>query len=218
MKIPRRIIAGLILPASLFLWSCDGSENQESNENVSEEPAEMEAMEDPEQATIDLGMSTTDKTIADIVVSAEQFSTLAQAVQTAELGEMLSGEGPFTVYAPVNDAFNKLDSGALENLLKPENKDALKRLISFHVVEGKKYLGEMADASDSDTTDMGGVDEAVEGIPASDAQGEPMNVVVTPEGVDVNDADIIQANIETQNGLIHIVNKVLTPPVEEDNQ
>ncbi|MGB3182571.1 MAG: fasciclin domain-containing protein [Cyclobacteriaceae bacterium] len=216
MKFPKKLIIGLLLPATLFMWSCDGNDNQERDEDQQEMNEEMtEENDDPEEG-IDLGMSTADKTIGEIVMSSDKFSTLAKAVQAAGLESMLTGEDMYTVYAPSNEAFEQLDSGVLENLLKPENKNKLVELISLHVVEGRQYEGDMARASEEDSVKVSEGQSNVEGAPVSDSEGEPMSVVVTPDGVEVEDADIVSANIEAKNGVIHIIASVLAPPVENE--
>jgi uncharacterized surface protein with fasciclin (FAS1) repeats len=215
MKFTKKLIVGVLLPASIFLWSCE-SERQNTAENQQEMNEEMaEQNENPEEG-VDLGMSTADKTIGEIVMSAEQFSTLAAAVKAAGLDSMLTGEAMYTVYAPTNEAFEDLDSGVLDNLLKPENKEKLVELISFHVVEGKQYEGDMAVASQEDTVQTDKDTNTLEGAPVSDSEGEPMNVVVTPQGVEVEDADIVSGNIEAKNGVIHIISSVLAPPTKNE--
>lgn len=215
MKFPKKLIVGLLLPASLFLWSCE-NERQDAAEDQQEMNEEMtEENDDPEEG-IDLGMSTADKTIGEIVMSSEQFTTLAKAVKAAGLDSMLTGEDMYTVYAPTNEAFEALDSGVLDNLMKPENKEKLVDLISFHVVEGRQYEGDMAVASEEDSAKMSKGESNMEGAPVSDSEGEPMNVIVTPEGVEVEDADIVSGNIEAKNGVIHIIASVLAPPTKNE--
>ena len=132
--------------------------------------------------------------IVDTAVSAGQFETLVAAVKAAGLVETLKGEGPFTVFAPTDEAFAKLPAGTVESLLKPENKDQLVAVLTYHVVSGKIMSGDIAGkAADVETV-----------------QGSSLAVDAT-DGVKVDDAKVISADIETSNGVIHVIDTVVLP-------
>lgn len=133
------------------------------------------------------------KDIVDTAVGAGSFSTLVAAVQAAELVDTLKGEGPFTVFAPTDEAFAALPEGTVENLLKPENKDQLVAILTYHVVPGKVMSGDLSD----DMT-------------AATVQGSDITIDLD-DGVKVNEASVVQADIEAQNGVIHVIDKVILP-------
>jgi uncharacterized surface protein with fasciclin (FAS1) repeats len=133
--------------------------------------------------------------IVDVAVGAPQFSTLVAAVQAAGLVETLKGTGPFTVFAPTNDAFAKLPAGTVENLLKPENKVQLVALLTYHVLPGKVMAADVSGAQVTPAT-VQGATLAVDGR----------------SGVKVNGANVIAADIAAKNGVIHGIDTVLMPP------
>ncbi len=133
------------------------------------------------------------KDIVDTAVNAGSFETLVAAVQAAELVDTLKGEGPFTVFAPTDEAFAALPEGTVENLLKPENKDQLVAILTYHVVPGKVMSGDLSD----DMT-------------AATVQGGDITVDLD-NGVMINDANVVQADIEAENGVIHVIDKVILP-------
>ena len=154
-------------------------------------------------ATIALGVTGWSKAIAsnevgadivDTAVAAGSFSTLVAAVQAAGLVETLKGDGPFTVFAPTDEAFAKLPEGTVEMLLQPENKDKLVAVLTYHVVAGKVMSGDIAGKRVAPET----------------VQGRPIAVNAT-SGVMVNDARVVAADVEATNGVIHVIDKVLLP-------
>ena len=134
------------------------------------------------------------KDIVDTAVSAGQFETLAAALTAAGLIDTLKGDGPFTVFAPTDEAFAKLPEGTVENLLKPENKDQLIAVLTYHVVPGKVMAADVVKL-DAATT-VNGADVT---IAASDA------------GVTVDAANVIKTDIKTSNGVIHVIDSVILP-------
>ncbi|WP_353744989.1 fasciclin domain-containing protein, partial [Thalassospira sp.] len=130
--------------------------------------------------------------IVDTAVSAGSFKTLVAAVQAAGLVETLKGEGPFTVFAPTDDAFAKLPAGTVDDLLKPENKEKLVAILTYHVVPGKVM-----------STDIAGKEMEVASV-----QGDTIDVNAT-SGVMVDDATVTQADIEADNGVIHVIDTVI---------
>jgi uncharacterized surface protein with fasciclin (FAS1) repeats len=135
------------------------------------------------------------KDIVDTAVAAGSFNTLAAALTAAGLIDTLKGEGPFTVFAPTDAAFAALPAGTVEDLLKPENKDKLVAVLTYHVVAGKVM-----------STDL------TEGMTAATVQGA--NITITLEGgAKVNGAVISAADVEASNGVIHVIDSVILPPM-----
>ncbi|MEP3330285.1 fasciclin domain-containing protein [Sedimentitalea sp.] len=133
------------------------------------------------------------KDIVDTAIGADDFNTLVAAVQAAGLVDTLKGEGPFTVFAPTDAAFAALPEGAVEMLLKPENKDQLVAILTYHVVAGKVMSGDLSD-----------------NMAATTVQGSDI-MIDLDNGVMVNDATVVSADIEADNGVIHIIDKVIMP-------
>lgn len=132
--------------------------------------------------------------IVDTAASADQFSTLVAAVKAAGLVETLKSEGPFTVFAPTNDAFAALPAGTVENLLKPENKEQLVAVLTYHVIPGKVM-----------SSDIAGKTAQVETV-----QGSALSIDAT-SGVMIDNAMVTTADIITSNGVIHVIDKVVLP-------
>lgn len=131
--------------------------------------------------------------IVDTAVGAGSFTTLVAAVQAAGLVDTLKGEGPFTVFAPTDDAFAALPEGTVENLLLPENKDQLIAILTYHVVSGKVMSTDL-------TNEM----------MATTVQGTDVTIM-TEGGVTVNGANVVTADIEASNGVIHVIDAVILP-------
>ena len=132
--------------------------------------------------------------IVDVAVSAGQFETLAAALEAADLVDTLKGDGPFTVFAPTDAAFAKLPKGTVETLLKPENRDQLTAILTYHVVPGKVYAADVVKL-DSATT----------------VNGADVMIRTSDKGVNVNDASVIKTDIGASNGVIHIIDTVILP-------
>ncbi len=133
------------------------------------------------------------KDIVDTAVAAGSFNTLAAALTAAGLVETLKGEGPFTVFAPTDAAFAALPAGTVEDLLKPENKDKLVAVLTYHVVPGKVM-----------STDLS------EGLKAATVQGGEVTITLH-DGAKVDGAVISTADIEATNGVIHVIDSVILP-------
>lgn len=145
-------------------------------------------------------------TIVDIAASDDRFTTLVAAVQAAGLAETLQGPGPFTVYAPVNDAFAALPEGTVETLLKPENKDQLTNVLLYHV-DDRKLTAEMIPSGSNYfkpvlASERLCISKTSEGVSIADGTGSSANVVI--------------ADIKADNGVIHVVDKVLLPGARPD--
>ncbi len=134
------------------------------------------------------------KNIVELAVGTESLSTLVTAVKAADLVQTLSGDGPFTVFAPTNEAFGNLPDGTLEMLLKPENKDKLVAVLTYHVVSGKVK-----------STDL------KNGMKPETVQGEKISVDLS-SGAKINDANVAKADIMASNGVVHVIDKVILPP------
>ena len=135
---------------------------------------------------------------ADIVETASEagsFQTLLTAAEAAGLVDTLKSEGPFTVFAPTDEAFAKLPEGTVEDLLKPENQDQLKAILTYHVVPGKTM-----------SSDLAGKQVEVESV-----EGSALSIDATGDNVMVDDATGTQADIETDNGVIHVIDSVIQP-------
>ncbi|AKB25281.1 Secreted and surface protein containing fasciclin-like repeats [Methanosarcina sp. MTP4] len=166
-----------------------GEENITEDEMAEDEMAEDEMAED-EMAEDEMAEDEEEMNIVETAASSDDFDTLVTAVQTAGLEEALSGEGPFTIFAPTDDAFDDLPPGTLDDLL--EDEDALTDVLLYHVAEGE-----------FDVTEI----ESVETM-----QGEELPVDPTSDPITVGDANIIGDRIETSNGFIYPIDEVLIPP------
>lgn len=128
-------------------------------------------------------------TIVDVAADAGSFTTLVAALEAVDLDVVLAGDGPFTVFAPTDDAFAQLPDGTLEDLLLPENRDQLVDILTFHVVSGRVQLSDILSATSATT----------------------LNGADVPIGLSVEGAAVTSANIEASNGLIHVIDTVLLP-------
>ncbi|MEL7037313.1 MAG: fasciclin domain-containing protein [Cyanobacteria bacterium J06592_8] len=217
----RLLILFAAVASTTVLAAC----NQPSATNTTEEPAAEQASEPAEAtnetvvevevdpATEAVATDETDTTatptasedtaeagnIVEIASGDSTFSTLVAAIEAADLAEALSAEGPYTVFAPTDEAFAALPEGTVDELLKPENKDQLITLLTYHVVPAKVLSTEIEPG-------------AVETV-----EGEPLEIAVDPDTneVKVNDATVVKTDIVGSNGVIHVVDKVILPPSAE---
>lgn len=132
--------------------------------------------------------------IVETAVANGSFNTLVAAVTAAELVETLSSAGPFTVFAPTDEAFAALPAGTVDTLVQPENKDQLAGILTYHVVAGKVMSGDLSD-----------------GMKATTLNGGEIIIKLADGKVIINDAEVVIANVETDNGVIHVINKVIMP-------
>lgn len=182
----KKAIVALAIAGGLILTGC----SSDSDEATTTEESAVEVVESAE-ATEEAAAETAS---GDIVTVATEggFSTLVAAVQAAGLVETLQGEGPFTVLAPTDEAFAALPAGVLDKLLLPENKDLLAKILTYHVIPGKVMA---ADVTDGDVATV-----------------EGQNVTFsTADGVSVNGAKVITADVEASNGVVHVIDVVLVP-------
>jgi uncharacterized surface protein with fasciclin (FAS1) repeats len=134
------------------------------------------------------------KDIVDTAVAAGSFNTLATALQAAGLVETLKGKGPFTVFAPTDAAFAKLPAGTVENLLKPENKDKLVAVLTYHVVPGNVSSGQVVKMTSAKTV-----------------QGGSVKISTKDGGVMIDGAKVVTADVVASNGVIHVIDSVILP-------
>jgi uncharacterized surface protein with fasciclin (FAS1) repeats len=134
------------------------------------------------------------KDLVDTAVAAGSFTTLAKALTAADLVATLKGPGPFTVFAPTDEAFAKLPAGTLENLLKPENKDKLRRILTYHVVPGQVRATDVVKLKS-----------------AKAVSGDAITITVKDGKVQVDAANVTKTDIQTSNGVIHVIDTVILP-------
>ncbi|HHP7245217.1 MAG TPA: fasciclin domain-containing protein [Elainellaceae cyanobacterium] len=157
-------------------------------------PADEEAATTEPDTTADSSMSEDmGDTVVSVAASDESFSTLAQAIEAAGLTETLSSEGPFTVFAPTNEAFEALPEGTLDQLLMPENQDLLTQILTYHVVPAEVTSAEVT-AGDVETV-----------------AGPAINIT-TDGAIMVNEAMVVTPDVQASNGVIHAIDQVLLPP------
>jgi uncharacterized surface protein with fasciclin (FAS1) repeats len=137
---------------------------------------------------------TTEKNIVETAVAAGSFKTLAAALGAAGLVDTVSASGPFTVFAPTDAAFAKLPAGTVETLLKPENKDQLTAILTYHVVPGKVMAADVVKLSEAKTVN-----------------GKMLKVKVSGDNVMINDARVTSTDIAATNGVIHVIDSVVLP-------
>ena len=181
-----KIAAAGSVAALLFLAGCSSSSDEPAAETTTAAATPSDAMT---EEAMEAG------TIVDVASANPDFETLVAAVVAADLAETLSGEGPFTVFAPTDEAFDALPEGLLDALLLPENKDVLAQILTYHVVSGE-VTSDQVSAGDVDTV-----------------EGQAITIT-TPDGaVVLNDSATVTAvDVEASNGVIHVIDGVLVPP------
>ena len=133
--------------------------------------------------------------IVETAISAGSFTTLVAAVQAAGLVETLQGEGPFTVFAPTDEAFAALGTDTINSLLLPENRDQLVSILTYHVVAGEYFAGDLAGQS----------------LSVASVQGDTIDIDATGSAVMIDGATVISADVDASNGVIHVINEVIMP-------
>jgi uncharacterized surface protein with fasciclin (FAS1) repeats len=132
------------------------------------------------------------ETVVDIAASADSFKILTAALKAAELVDALQGEGPFTVFAPTDEAFNALPEGTLAKLLKPENKDRLVKILTYHVIPGAVTSADLKSGK------------------VATLEGSEVTIVLG-DSVEIDDAQVVQSDVKASNGVIHVIDKVIVP-------
>ncbi|MHA6249536.1 fasciclin domain-containing protein [Pontibacter sp. CAU 1760] len=171
---------------AVVLFGCSGNEQvSDTSEVVTSESETM---------TEDTPMTFEKPDIVALASQTPELSTLVQALQGADLVTALQGEGPYTVFAPTNEAFAALPAGTLDNLMKPENKQQLADILTYHVAEGNVMAADLSD-----------------GMAVKTLNGKELKVMLGGEKVMINDATVTTPNVEASNGVVHIVDKVILP-------
>lgn len=137
------------------------------------------------------------KNIVETAVASDSFTTLTAALKAGGLVEALQADGPFTVFAPTDEAFEKLPEGTLESLLKTENKEKLVAILKYHVVSGEVMAEKAMTLTEAETLN-----------------GENVSIEKKEDGLYVGGAKVVKADLETENGVIHVVDSVILPPSE----
>lgn len=184
----RKALLSGIAVVALALSGCAAG-TEEVADDVEVEEVVVEETETVEEGVIDEGPGT----IVDVAVGAGTFTTLVAAIEAAGLVDTLSGDGPYTVFAPNDEAFASLPDGLLEALLLEENLEILQQILTYHVVAGAVF------SADVTTGDVATVETSTIAVEVSDA------------GVTVNGANVIAVDIEASNGVIHVIDQVLVP-------
>lgn len=189
----RITFIGLAAAASLTLAACGSDSSTE--ETSSPSPAATSEMASPTASATDeeMGDEASTSDIVGVASANPTTSTLVLALDAAGLVEALQAPGPFTVFAPTDDAFAALPEGVLDKLVQPENKDALTKILTYHVVEGAVMAADVTDGE----------------VPTLEGQTLTLS---TADGVTVNGAKVTTADVEASNGVIHLIDTVLLPP------
>jgi len=189
----KNVLVAIATLGMFAITACGTPKTEEAEEVTTDAVAEVEAVVETPN-------------IVGVAVANENFSTLVAAVTAAGLVETLSGDGPFTVFAPTNDAFAALPEGTVENLLKPENLATLSGILTYHVVSGKFEAAAVVEAIN---TNGGSFEIATVqgGILVASLDGD--NVIITDENGNV--ATVVIADVAASNGVIHAINSVVMP-------
>lgn len=185
-RLGRTVLATGAVLLAIGLTACSSTTSQSSTSSAS---VGASAVVSPEAGM----MSAPAGTIIDIASGTPDLSTLVTAVNAAGLVDTLNGAGPFTVFAPTDEAFAALPAGVLDALLMPENKDTLAKILTYHVVPGKVMAADVTDGS------------------VATVEGQPVTLS-TSNGVTVDGATVVTPDIEASNGVIHVIDAVILPP------
>jgi len=196
----KKLVLSMAMIATIAFTSCKDSEKSESDEVTVEEEVAMET-ETAAEATM-----PTQETIAAIAMSNENFTTLVTAVKAADLAETLKSEGPFTVFAPTNAAFDKLPEGTVASLTKAENKEKLANLLKYHVVSGEYMAADIVKA----------IQDNEGSFSIATVEGEELKASLDGENVILTDANgnkstVVMTDVDASNGVIHAIDAVVMP-------
>jgi len=185
MQIKKMLLLGLCVPALAFgVAACSSDDNNDT--------ASTGTTTEADSGTTDAAAA--EMNIVETAQATPDLSTLVTAVVAADLAETLSGPGPFTVFAPTNDAFAALPPAELQRLLKPANKDELAKILTYHVVAGDVKAADLSDGQKVETV-----------------EGQDLTVTIDGDKVMINDAQVVLPDIETSNGTVHVIDGVLLP-------
>lgn len=188
---------------ALALSACGGDDDDAADESTDGTEATADdtstSMMDEETQESGSGEAESGDTIVDVAVATPDLSTLVTAVQTAGLAETLAGEGPFTVFAPTNEAFAAIPSETLDAILA--DKELLTQILTYHVVSGEYPASAVAELPDVAT-----------GATVPTVEGQNLTITAGANGVTVNEANVVQPDVEASNGVVHVIDAVLLPP------
>ena len=197
----KKLVLSMAVIASIAFTSCKDNEKNTSEGTMTEEEMAMETTDVSTEATM-----PEQETIAEIAMGNEDFSTLVTAVKAAGLAETLNSEGPFTVFAPTNAAFDKLPEGTVSTLVEPANKEKLAGILKYHVVSGEYMAADVVKAiNDNDGSFT---------IPT--VQGGELTATLEGENVILTDAagnksTVVMTDVDASNGVIHAIDAVVMP-------
>ena len=183
MRTPKMLKLGAVAFAAALLFAACSSDGDDESATTTEAPTETTAAPDDAAA---------ESNIVETAVAAGDFTTLVTAVEAADLAGTLSGEGPYTVFAPTDAAFDALPAGTLDDLLA--DPEALANVLTYHVVDGDVMAADLSD-----------------GMEVEALNGETLTITVDGDTVKVNDATVTTADIVTSNGVIHVIDSVILP-------
>lgn len=189
MRSPHIAVPGLILACALSLAGCSSAPMATSAAPATSAPMTSAPMSPSASATSPASAGT----IVDVASGNEDFSTLVAAVKAAGLVETLSGDGPFTVFAPTNEAFAALPDGLLDKLLEPANKGVLTKILTYHVVSGEVMAADVKPGK------------------VKTVEGTEITIATSGGGVTVNKANVTATDVDASNGVIHVIDAVLVP-------
>jgi len=195
MKNSRFTMLSVALAALIIIASC-GDGGKAAKEKATQDSIRMAdsiAMVEEENQRKADSAANAPKSIAETAMNTESLSTLVAALKAAELAETFAGEGDFTVFAPTNDAFAEVQS-TVDMLLKPENKSKLQNVLKYHVVDGAAMAADLSDGQELTTL-----------------QGETLTVKIADGKVMINGAEVVMADVNASNGVVHVINKVVVP-------
>jgi len=178
--------AGMAAAAALALAACGGSDDTDTATS----PA---ATASPTATAETSAPEVTSDDVVAVIAGGSNTTTLATAVEAAGLVETLQGDGPFTVFAPTDEAFAALPEGLLDQLIQPQNQAALTQILTYHVVSGKVMAADVTDGA----------------VPTVEGQDITLS---TADGVTVNGARVVEADLDASNGVVHVIDQVLLPP------
>lgn len=202
MKTKMLSICTVCVLSAGLVWAQETQQSpamQEADTATMQMEEEMAPMENQVEETTDDASATGMQDIVALAASNDDLSTLVEAVKAAGLAETLQGDGPFTVFAPTNEAFEALPEGLLDELLKPENKEKLVKVLTYHVIPNEVMSSQLKD-----------------GMSAASVEGEDVKFMKQGSGFTVEGAEIEKADIDASNGVVHVISQVILPPDMKD--
>ncbi|NVO83386.1 fasciclin domain-containing protein [Hymenobacter terrestris] len=195
-NLPFRTLATVFIASSLAFGSVSCSNTTDTAATDSTDMATTDMATAPVATDgADMGMDdTSGKNLAENAMGVPQMSTLTAALKASGLADKATSGGPFTVFAPTNEAFDALPAGALDDLLKPENKEKLAGILTYHVVPGSVMAADLTDGQEVTTVD-----------------GKKLKVTISGGTVMINGATVVKADVKSSNGVTHVINQVLMP-------